>query len=31
MEGTYLWGYQAVCDGAGWEEWVDERVDERVG
>lgn len=28
MEETYLWGYQAgeaVCDGAGWEEWVDER------
>lgn len=28
MEQTYLWGYQAwetVCDGAGWEEWADER------
>ncbi len=28
MEETRLWGYQArevVCDGAGWEEWVDDR------
>lgn len=29
MEETCLRRYQAggaVCDGAGWEEWVDERV-----
>lgn len=27
MEETYLWGYQAgesACDGARWEEWVDD-------